>query len=96
MAAASAKYSDYLIVTSDNPRTEDPEAIIEEVVVGLEGATVPYKVIVDRREAIGYAISHAEEGDLILLAGKGHEDYQIIGREKVPFDEKEIVKDFLK
>jgi UDP-N-acetylmuramoyl-L-alanyl-D-glutamate--2,6-diaminopimelate ligase len=96
MAAAAAKYSDYLIVTSDNPRTEDPEAIIEEVVVGLEGATVPYKVIVDRREAIGYAISHAEEGDLILLAGKGHEDYQIIGREKVPFDEKEIVKDFLK
>ncbi len=95
MAAAAAKYSDLLIVTSDNPRTEDPAAIIAEVVTGLEGATVPYEVIVNRKEAIGFAIRNAKPGDLILLAGKGHEDYQIIGKEKHHFDEKEIVKEFL-
>lgn len=95
MAAAAAKYSDFLIVTSDNPRTEDPEAIISEILMGLEGSSVPYKVIVNRKEAIGYAIQNAQPGDLILLAGKGHEDYQIIGKEKYPFDEKEIVKEFI-
>ncbi len=95
MAVAAAKYSDFLIVTSDNPRTEDPEAIIAEILCGLEGATVPYEVIVNRKEAIGYAIRNARPGDLILLAGKGHEDYQIIGKEKYHFDEKEIVKEFL-
>ena len=95
MAAAAAKYSDFLIVTSDNPRTEDPEAIIAEVVTGLEGTKVPYEVIVNRKEAIGFAIRNARPNDLILLAGKGHEDYQIIGKEKHRFDEKEIVKEFL-
>ena len=95
MAAAAAQYSDFLIVTSDNPRTEDPQAIIDEVLAGLEGVDVPYEVIVNRKEAIGYAIAHAKADDLILLAGKGHEDYQIIGKEKFHFDEKEIVKEFL-
>lgn len=95
MAAAAAKYSDYLIVTSDNPRTEDPAAIIAEVIVGLKGTKVPYKVMVNRKEAIGFAIRNAKPNDLILLAGKGHEDYQIIGKEKHHFDEKEIVKEFL-
>ncbi len=95
MARAAAKYSDYLIVTSDNPRTEDPAAIIREIVVGLEGSTVPYTVIENRKEAIGYAIRTAQKDDLILLAGKGHEDYQIIGKTKYHFDEKEIVKEFL-
>ena len=96
MAAAAAKFSDFLIVTSDNPRTEDPSAIIREILVGLEGSEVPYAVIENRKEAIGYAIRNARPGDLILLAGKGHEDYQIIGKEKFPFDEKEIVRDYLK
>ncbi|MBQ7090027.1 MAG: UDP-N-acetylmuramoyl-L-alanyl-D-glutamate--2,6-diaminopimelate ligase, partial [Clostridia bacterium] len=95
MAQSAAKYSDALIVTSDNPRTEDPAAIIREILVGLEGCTVPYTVIENRREAIGYAIKNAQKGDLILLAGKGHEDYQIIGTTKYHFDEKEIVKEFL-
>lgn len=95
MAAAAAKYSDYLIVTSDNPRTEDPAAIIAEILVGLEGSEVPYAVIENRKEAIGYAIKNAQAGDLILLAGKGHEDYQIIGKEKHPFDEKNIVREYL-
>ncbi|MBQ6824547.1 MAG: UDP-N-acetylmuramoyl-L-alanyl-D-glutamate--2,6-diaminopimelate ligase [Clostridia bacterium] len=96
MAAMAAKYSDMLIVTSDNPRTEEPAAILRDVVVGLEGVSVPYVVIENRKEAIGYAIRNAQAEDLILLAGKGHEDYQIIGKTKYPFDEKEIVKEFLK
>ena len=96
MAAAAAKFSDFLIVTSDNPRTEDPAAIIKDILVGLEGQKVPYAVIENRKEAIGYAIQNAQKDDLILLAGKGHEDYQIIGKEKFPFDEKEIVKEYLK
>lgn len=96
MAAAAAKYSDFLIVTSDNPRTEDPAEIIKEILVGLEGCEVPYAVIENRKEAIGYAIQNAQKDDLILLAGKGHEDYQIIGKEKHHFDEKEIVEEYLK
>ncbi len=95
MAEMAAKYSDFLIITSDNPRTEDPAAIIEDILAGLEGATVPYTVIENRKEAIGYAIKNAKPDDLILLAGKGHEDYQIIGTTRNPFDEKEIVKEFL-
>jgi UDP-N-acetylmuramoyl-L-alanyl-D-glutamate--2,6-diaminopimelate ligase len=95
MAAAAAQYSDFLIVTSDNPRTEDPSAIIQEILVGLEDTKIPYEVIENRKEAIGFAIRNALPGDLILLAGKGHEDYQIIGKEKHHFDEKEIVKEFL-
>ncbi len=95
MAAMAAKYSDFLIVTSDNPRTEEPAAIIKDILVGLEGTKVPYEVIENRREAIGYAVKNAKPDDIILLAGKGHEDYQIIGKERFPFDEKAIVKEFL-
>lgn len=95
MAEVVAKYSDFAIVTSDNPRTEDPGAIIRDILVGLEQTDMPYAVIKNRKEAIGYAIETAREGDLILLAGKGHEDYQIIGTTKNHFDEKEIVKEFL-
>ncbi len=95
MAAMAAKYSDFLIVTSDNPRTEQPDAIIRDVLAGLEGTKVPYEVIENRREAIGFAIRNAKADDLILLAGKGHEDYQIIGTQKIHFNEKEIVKEYL-
>ncbi len=95
MAEVVAKYSDFAIVTSDNPRTEDPAAIIRDILVGLEGTEMPYVVIENRKEAIGYAIRNAKPDDLILLAGKGHEDYQILGTQKVHFDEKEIVKEFL-
>lgn len=95
MAKAAAKYSDFLIVTSDNPRTEEPGGIIKDILTGLEGAEPPYVVIENRREAIGYAIRNARADDLILLAGKGHEDYQILGKTKIHFDEKEIVKEYL-
>lgn len=91
MGAAAANWSDYVYVTSDNPRTEDPEAIIAEILPGIEGRGVPYEVIVNRREAIFRAVETALPGDTIVLCGKGHEDYQIIGHEKFHFDEREIV-----
>ncbi len=97
MARAAAAYADRLIVTSDNPRNEDPEAIIRDILVGLEGTDVPYDVVTDRREAIYHALKIAEKGDIIVLAGKGHEDYQILaGMEHIHFDEREVVADGLK
>lgn len=74
--------ADYVIVTSDNPRTEEPQSIIDEIVVGMVHTKTPYSVICDRIEAIRFAIDQHEPGDVILLAGKGHEDYQVIGHEK--------------
>lgn len=91
MAAAAAAHADYVYVTSDNPRTEDPDAIIAEILPGFAGFDTPYEVIPNRREAIFHAIHHAQPGDTIVLCGKGHEDYQIIGHEKFHFDEREIV-----
>ncbi len=97
MAKAAAAYADKLIVTSDNPRNEDPEAIISEILTGLEGTSTPYDVVVDRREAIYHALKIAQKGDIIVLAGKGHEDYQILGgMEHIHFDEREIVAEGLK
>ena len=97
MAVAAAKYADRLIVTSDNPRNEEPEAIINDILAGLSDSSVPYDVVIDRREAIYYALKIAEKGDIIVLAGKGHEDYQILaGMEHIHFDEREIVAEGLK
>ena len=96
MAQAAAKYADKLIVTSDNPRTEDPEAIIKDILTGLTDTEVPYDVVTDRRKAIYHALKIAEKGDIIVLAGKGHEDYQIIGEKKTHFDEREVVAEGLK
>lgn len=96
MAAAAADNADFLIVTSDNPRNEDPDAIIEDVLKGLEGKTTPYIRMTDRREAIHWAVKHAEKDDIIVLAGKGHEDYQILaGGVKIHFDEREVVAEAL-
>lgn len=96
MAAAAADNADFLIVTSDNPRNEDPQDIINDVLKGLEGKKTPYVTIVDRREAIHWAVHHAEKDDIIVLAGKGHEDYQILaGGVKIHFDEREVVADAL-
>ena len=97
MAQAAAKYADKLIITSDNPRNEKPEAIIDDILTGLEGMPVNYDVVTDRREAIYHALKIAEKGDIIVLAGKGHEDYQILaGMEHIHFDEREVVADGLK
>lgn len=85
MAQAACGHSDLAIATSDNPRTEDPEAILADVAEGLSGA---FEVIVDRREAIRRAVASADTGDAIVILGKGHEDYQIVGTEKRPFDDR--------
>lgn len=95
MAQMAAQYSDFLIVTSDNPRTEDPLKIIDDILKGLKGQKTPYVVIPNRREAIFYALKNAKPDDIILLAGKGHEKYQILGTKKVDFDEQQIVHDCL-
>ena len=95
MAKVSGEIADYTIITSDNPRTEDPVKIIEDVVKGIEGITENYEVIVDRKDAIKRAIEICKKEDLVVLAGKGHEDYQIIGTEKYPFDERIIIKEII-
>lgn len=88
MGEIAGKYSDFSIITSDNPRTEDPQAIVDQIVEGIKKTDGKYTVIVDRREAIGYALDHAKKDDVIILAGKGQETYQIIGKEKIDFDER--------
>ncbi|MDE6670994.1 MAG: UDP-N-acetylmuramoyl-L-alanyl-D-glutamate--2,6-diaminopimelate ligase [Ruminococcus sp.] len=96
MAKSAEKYADKLIITSDNPRDEKPEEIINEILSGLAG-DVPYDVVTDRREAIYHALKTAEKGDIIVLAGKGHEDYQILENNRhIHFDEREVVSDGLK
>ena len=95
MGAAAGRLADVVYVTSDNPRTEDPEAIIDEIMPGLEGARAEVHRQSDRRLAISEAMHAARAGDVVILAGKGHEDYQIIGREKRHMDEREIVADVL-
>jgi UDP-N-acetylmuramoyl-L-alanyl-D-glutamate--2,6-diaminopimelate ligase len=89
MGRLAAELSDLPVVTSDNPRTEDPDSIIDDVERGM-GSAARLR-ITDRRAAIAAALSEARPGDTILLAGKGHETYQVIGSEKQPFDEREIV-----
>ena len=97
MAAVAAKRADRLVITSDNPRTEDPEAIITDIKAGLDAQGLAKAlVITDRREAIRTAILTAPEGATLLLAGKGHETYQVVGHEKRHFDEKEIVYETFK
>ena len=93
MGSIVAAEADLAVVTSDNPRTEDPDRIIDDVVEGMEGRA--HLRITDRREAIGRAIGMLDDGDCLLLAGKGHETYQVIGAERSPFDEREIVADIL-
>ena len=93
MGGMAAKMADIAVFTSDNPRTENPEDIIREMEEGVEAGD-KYLKIADRHEAIKTAVMLAEPRDIILLAGKGHEDYQIIGTEKLPFNDKEVVKEF--
>lgn len=96
MGRASAFLSDLTIVTTDNPRSEDPEVIIGEILEGVEQVkSANYREIADRKEAIAYAISKAKEGDLVLIAGKGHERGQIFADRTIPFDDKEVARDIL-
>lgn len=95
MGLAAGQRADLCIVTSDNPRTEEPASIIQAIIPGVEESGCPYEVVENRREAIGRALRIAQKGDVIVLAGKGHEPYQIIGKTKYPFDEKQIVAEEL-
>jgi UDP-N-acetylmuramoyl-L-alanyl-D-glutamate--2,6-diaminopimelate ligase len=89
MAKVACEGADQVIVTSDNPRTENPNAIIAEILTGVPSeARARVEVEADRARAIEFAVSTAREGDIILIAGKGHEDYQIIGTEKRQFDDR--------
>ncbi len=95
MGEAAAENSDFLIVTSDNPRTEDPDKIIEDILVGVNKHSTEYDVVCDRRQAIFHAVEIARAGDVIVLAGKGHEDYQVLGDKTIHFDEREVVAEAL-
>jgi UDP-N-acetylmuramoyl-L-alanyl-D-glutamate--2,6-diaminopimelate ligase len=95
MGEAAAKYSDLVIITSDNPRNEDPLAIISEIETGVVGNNVPYEIIADRREAIYRAVAMATANDVVIIAGKGHENYQIVGSEKYHFDDAEVAAEAL-
>ncbi len=95
MGEVSGRLSDLTIITSDNPRYEEPEAIIADIESGIKKTDGKYLKITDRKEAIAYAIHHGEPGDVIILAGKGHEDYQEIEGRKYPMDERVIIKEIL-
>ena len=96
MGEKAGRIADFSIVTTDNPRSEEPEAIIEDIKVGINKTKGKYKVIVDRKEAIKEAIAMLNKKDILVIAGKGHEMYQEVKGEKLPFDEREIVNEFLK
>jgi len=93
MGEAAGSLSDIVILTSDNPRTEDPETILADVEKGLQATGKPYLKITDRREAIFRAIAEARRGDVVIIAGKGHEDYQIIGTQMIRFDDREVARE---
>ncbi len=95
MGEVSSKLADLTVVTSDNPRTEDPQSIIDDIIVGIKMGTGKYVEIIDRKQAIKYCMDNAKEGDVIVLAGKGHEDYQEINGVKHHMDERELIADIL-
>ncbi len=94
MGIVASQLSDVVVVTSDNPRTEQPEAIIEDIVKGISGNNSVVKIS-DRKQAIIHALSTASSGDIVLIAGKGHEEYQIIGNERIHFSDREVVEQVL-
>jgi UDP-N-acetylmuramyl-tripeptide synthetase len=93
MGKISTTLSDYTIITTDNPRSEDPEKIIKEIEAGIKNKS--YEVVIDRKQAITKAINYAKKDDLVLIAGKGHETYQIFKDKKIHFDDREIVEKIL-
>jgi UDP-N-acetylmuramoyl-L-alanyl-D-glutamate--2,6-diaminopimelate ligase len=96
MGEISSKLADLTVITSDNPRFEEPQEIINDIIVGVKKANGDYVEVIDRKEAIRYCIQHAQHGDVIVLAGKGHEDYQEIKGQKYHLDEREIIREIVK
>lgn len=95
MGRIGVTWADLAVITSDNPRTEDPMKIISDILAGVEGTKTPYVVIENRIAAVRWALEHGQKDDIIVLAGKGHETYQQIGQEKIHLDEREVVADWL-
>ena len=101
MGAISARYADLTIVTSDNPRTEDPAAIIADIVAGMGvgshagKGTASFRAVTDRQQAIFEALNEANPADIVVIAGKGHEDYQIVGEDRHHFSDVEVAQDAL-
>lgn len=95
MGDIAGRFSDFVVLTSDNPRTENPLEIIQEIEAGLTAANTNYATIPDRREAIFRAVNEARTGDVVLIAGKGHETYQIVGDQKYHFDDREVAREAL-
>lgn len=96
MADVAVKYADHALFTSDNPRTEDPVQILDDMTSHLTEEVATFEVIVDRTEAIKHAVKLAQKDDIILIAGKGHETYQIIGKKKFDFDDRQIAREAIK
>lgn len=95
MGAIAARLSDFAVATSDNPRSEDPLQILAEIEPGLKPGPAPYRLMPDRREAIRAALALARKDDVVLIAGKGHEDYQLIGRQTIPFDDRTVARELI-
>ena len=95
MGEVSGRLADLTIITSDNPRDEEPQAIIDDIKIGISKTSGKYVEIPDRKEAIAYAIHHGRPGDIVVLAGKGHEDYQEIKGKQYPMDERDLIRDIL-
>jgi UDP-N-acetylmuramoyl-L-alanyl-D-glutamate--2,6-diaminopimelate ligase len=99
MGRIAGEGSDYAVITNDNPRSEDPMKIAQAAESGLRnltGARADYQIVLDRRKAIEVALEMARSGDLVLIAGKGHEDYQVIGAKVLPFDDREVTREILR
>ena len=94
LGLVASRDADFCIITSDNPDNEPPAAIIAEIASYFTAGSCPYVAITDRKEAIEYALSISQQGDIILLAGKGHENYQFICGKREPFSEVQIIKDY--
>ncbi|MBQ4241474.1 MAG: UDP-N-acetylmuramoyl-L-alanyl-D-glutamate--2,6-diaminopimelate ligase, partial [Lachnospiraceae bacterium] len=95
MGEVSGRLSDFTVITSDNPRNEEPQAILDDIETGIKKTDGEYIKIIDRKEAIAYAMKNAKKGDVVVLAGKGHEDYQEIKGVKHPMDERVLIKEIL-
>jgi UDP-N-acetylmuramoyl-L-alanyl-D-glutamate--2,6-diaminopimelate ligase len=96
MGEAAGRGSDFVVLTSDNPRSEDPLAVINDATVGLQRSGVKYIVQPDRKTAIALAIHEAAPGDIVLIAGKGHEKVQVVREGSIPFDDVEVARDILR
>jgi UDP-N-acetylmuramoyl-L-alanyl-D-glutamate--2,6-diaminopimelate ligase len=96
MGQAAAEGSDFVVLTSDNPRSEDPLAIMNDALVGVRRVDVPHIVEPDRETAIRRALGEAREGDIVILAGKGHETYQVLKEKTIDFDDRKVARDVLK